>query len=157
MEFYYLCKRKYKLTAIIEIIAHIMAKRNNIPPALKPVHPGEILREELKERKLTQKAFAEQIGTRPSHLNELIKGKTSMTIAFADKLQEALGIDSQSWINLQTQYNYDLKALEETEPQNSQKATTLEVTIEDTSHLADIKRAISMIRGVGHVAVISKK
>lgn len=122
MEFYYLCKREYKLTAIIEIIAHIMAKRNNIPPALKPVHPGEILREELKERKLTQKAFAEQIGMRPSHLNELIKGKTSMTIAIADKLQEALGIDSQSWISLQTQYNYDLKAQKGNELEHYNKA-----------------------------------
>lgn len=99
-----------------------MAKRNNIPPALKPVHPGEILREELKERKLTQKAFAEQIGMRPSHLNELIKGKTSMTIAIADKLQEALGIDSQSWISLQTQYNYDLKAQKGNEFEHYNKA-----------------------------------
>lgn len=122
MEFYYLCKREYKLTAIIEIIAHIMTKINNIPPALKPVHPGEILREELKERKLTQKAFAEQIEMRPSHLNELIKGKTSMTIAIADKLQEALGIDSQSWINLQTQYNYDLKAQKGNEFEHYNKA-----------------------------------
>ena len=99
-----------------------MATKDNIPPAIRPVHPGEILREELKERKLTQKAFAEQIGTRPSHLNELIKGKTSMTIAIADKLQEALAIDSQSWINLQTQYNYDLKAQKGNEFEHYNKA-----------------------------------
>lgn len=34
------------------------------------------------------------------------------------------------------------------------KATTLEVSIEDTALLSDIKRAISMIRGVGRVAVV---
>lgn len=119
-----------------------------------PVHPGEILKEELKERGLTQKAFAEQIGMRPSHLNELLKGKISVTIAIADKLQQALGIDSQSWINLQTQYNYDLKALEETEKSQSPKYAKLEVSIEDTTLLTEIKKAISLIRGVGRVAVV---
>lgn len=119
-----------------------------------PVHPGEILKEELKERGLAQKAFAEQIGMRPSHLNELLKGKISVTIAIADKLQQALGIDSQSWINLQTQYNYDLKALEETEISQSPKSAKLEVSIEDTTLLTEIKKAISLIRGVGRVAVV---
>lgn len=128
-----------------------MATKNNIAPALRPVHPGEILHEELLERGITQKAFAAQIGMRPSHLNELLHGKISMTIAIADRIQEVLGIDSQSWMNLQTQYSYDLKALNE---QNKPKTTTLEVSIEDPSLLADIKRAIGLIRGVEHVAVL---
>ena len=115
-----------------------------------PVHPGSILNEELKERHLTQKAFAEQIGMQPSHLCELLNGKLNMTMAIADKLDEALGIDSQSWMNLQTQYNYDLKAQEQ---KCEQKATILEVSVDDTSLLADIKRAIGMIRGVGKVAI----
>lgn len=131
-----------------------MVTRNNITPALRPVHPGEILKEELKERGLTQKEFAAQIGMRPSHLSEIINGKASVTIAIADKLQSALGIDSQSWINLQTQYNYDLKALESTANASAAKVATLEVSIEDTTLLSDIKRAISMIRGVGRVAVV---
>lgn len=129
-----------------------MATRNNIAPAFRPVHPGEILKEELKERGLTQKTFAEQIGMRPSHLNELLRGKISVTMAIADKLQEALGIDSQSWMNLQTQYNYDMKALEENA--TTRKAATLEVSIDDTTLLSDIKRAISLIRGVKKVAVV---
>ena len=131
-----------------------MVTRNNIAPALRPVHPGEILKEELKERGLTQKEFAAQIGMRPSHLSEIVNGKSSITIAIADKLQSALGIDSQSWINLQTQYNYDLKALESTANASAAKVATLEVSIEDTALLSDIKRAISMIRGVGRVAVV---
>lgn len=131
-----------------------MVTRNNIAPALRPVHPGEILKEELKERGLTQKEFAAQIGMRPSHLSEIVNGKSSITIAIADKLQSALGIDSQSWINLQTQYNYDLKALESTANASAAKVAILEVSIEDTALLSDIKRAISMIRGVGRVAVM---
>ena len=129
-----------------------MARKNSIAPALMPVHPGEILKDELKERKLTQKAFAEQIGMRPSHLNELLNGKMSMTMTIADKLQQALGIDSQSWINLQTQYNYDRRALEKSKMMAD--TPTLTVSIEDNVVLADIQRAISMIRGVRRVSVV---
>ena len=128
-----------------------MATKNNIAPAMRPVHPGEILFEELKERGITQKAFAAQIGMRPSHLNELLHGKASFTMNIADKIQEALGIDSRSWMNLQTQYNYDVKALEMA---SQPKTATLQVSVEDATLLADIKRAISLIRGVKRVAVV---
>ena len=130
-----------------------METKNKVVPAMMPVHPGEILSEELKERGLTQKAFAAMIGMRPSHLNELLHGKTNFTITIADKIQKALGIDSMSWMNLQTQYNYDVKAMDSSST-NPIKAATLQVSVEDASLLADIKRAISLIRGVNHVAVV---
>ena len=132
---------------------HIMETKNNTIPAMMPVHPGEILQDELKERGLTQKAFAAMIGMRPSHLNELLHGKTSFTISIADKIQKVLGIDSMSWMNLQTQYNYDVKALE-SQSTEQPKTATLQVSVEDASLLADIKRAISLIRGVNRVAVV---
>lgn len=125
-----------------------MATRNN-PSAFIATHPGEVLAAELEERGITQKSFAEEIGMRPSHLSELINGKRNVTMAIADKLQEALGIDAQSWMNLQVQYNYDIqKAVEPCKP------ATLQVSVEDTSILEEIRRAISLIRGVGKVAVL---
>ena len=125
-----------------------MATRNN-RPAFKPTHPGEILREELRERGITQRAFAAQTGMRPSHLSELINGKRNITISIADKLQEALGIDSQSWVNMQTQYDYALKG-----STANKEELTLQVQIEDASMLADIKRAISLLKGVRRVALL---
>lgn len=125
-----------------------MVTRNN-PSAFMATHPGEVLAAELEERDITQKAFAKQIGMRPSHLSELINGKRNVTMAIADKLQEALGIDAQSWMNLQIQYNYDIKKAE-----NPSKSATLQVSVEDTSILEEIRRAISLIRGVGKVAVL---
>lgn len=124
--------------------------KNNGAQAWIATHPGTILKYELKERGISQKVFAEQIGMRPSHLSELICGKRTMTKGIADRIEEALGIDSISWVNLQTQYNYDI---ESKSPANSQNIT-LEVSVEDAGLLADIKRAISMIRGVGSVAVM---
>lgn len=128
-----------------------MATKNN-PTAFMATHPGEILAAELEERGLTQKTFAEQTGLQRSHLSELINGKRPMTISIADRLEDALGIDSQSWMNLQTQYNYDVKAL--AEKSQSEKTATLQVSVSDTSIIADIKRAISLIRGVDKVAIL---
>lgn len=129
-----------------------MATNNNIAPALMAVHPGEILGEELKERGLSQKAFAAQIGMSPSHLSELIHGKLTVTMAIADKLEQGLGIDSKFWTNLQTEYNYKAKELAKNEQDDS--PVTLKVSIEDKSLLADIKRAIGLLKGVGRVAVL---
>ncbi len=125
-----------------------METKNN-RQAFKPTHPGEVLHEELRERGITQKAFAEQIGMRPSHLSEIINGKRNITISIADKLQEALGIDSQSWVNMQTQYDYAMKGCA-----SDKEEVTLQVLIEDASMLADIKRAISLLKGVRRVALL---
>ena len=127
-----------------------MATRNN-NTAFIATHPGEILKEELRERGITQKEFAASIGMRASHLSELINGKRSITIAIADKLQQALDIDSQSWINMQTQYNYDKRM---TANCKTEKSATIQVSVDDASIIPDLKRAIGMLRGVKRVVVI---
>lgn len=70
-------------------------------------------------------------------------------MAIADKLQKTLGIDAQSWMNLQVQYNYDIQ-----KAAKPCASATLQVSVEDTSIFEEIRRAISLIRGVGKVAVL---
>ena len=82
-----------------------MAIRNEAP-ALMAIHPGTILKEELIERGISQKDFAKMIAMQPSHLNEIIKGKRSITKPVADKLEEVLGIPSLDWVNLQIGFDY---------------------------------------------------
>ncbi|MDE7159821.1 MAG: HigA family addiction module antidote protein [Muribaculaceae bacterium] len=77
---------------------------NNIVPTY-PVHPGEILYEEMEERGITQTRLAESIGVRISLLNELIHGKRSFTIEYAMLIEAALGIEADFWINLQNNYD----------------------------------------------------
>ena len=73
-------------------------------------HPGYILGLELKSRGLTQKVFATQIAIQQSHLSEIIKGKRNITEQLAEKLEEALNIPAEHWIQLQAKYDYKLKA-----------------------------------------------
>lgn len=89
-----------------------MAIRNEAP-ALMAIHPGNILKEELKERGISQKEFAKMVEMQASHLNEIIKGKRSISKKVANKLEEVLGIPSIDWVNFQTRFDYDTKKNEE--------------------------------------------
>ena len=92
----------------------IMAQRNetwhrvNDVPSASPVHPGDILGRELKERGISQKAFAGLIGMQPSHLSALIHGMRSFTPAVAEKIASGLtGISADYWTRMQSSYNRD--------------------------------------------------
>lgn len=77
---------------------------NNLTP-LNPTHPGEVLREEIESRGITQTKLANEIGIRVSLLNELVNGKRDFTIEYALLIEAALGIDSDFWINMQMAYD----------------------------------------------------
>lgn len=78
----------------------------------RAVHPGEILREELRERGIKQKDFATMIGVQATHLNEFIHGKRNMNEDFAMKLEKQLGIPFDTWMKLHNGYICDCKAIE---------------------------------------------
>jgi addiction module HigA family antidote len=68
------------------------------------VHPGEFLADELRARKIKQKDLAEKIKMNGTILNEIIKGKRRISIPLALKLERALGISAETWLNLQQRY-----------------------------------------------------
>lgn len=70
-------------------------------------HPGEILKDELKARKLKQKDFANMIGIEPSQLNEILHGKRHFSTWLALLTEAVLQIDAQLWINLRNNYELD--------------------------------------------------
>lgn len=90
-----------------------METRNENMTTWKATHPGVILKYELEERELSQKEFSELIGMQKSHVSEIIKGKRNITKNIADKIEKALGISAVSLVNLQTQYEHDIKIIEQ--------------------------------------------
>ena len=90
-----------------------MATRSNRLVPFRAIHPGEILRDELLERGIKQKDFAQQIGMQPSHLNEFLKGKRNVTEKLAMLLEEHLGIPFYLWMKLQSDFYYDSKVIAE--------------------------------------------
>lgn len=74
------------------------------------IHPGETLKEILEERLISQKELALCTGVSSKHISSILSGKTDISISYAKKLEYALGIDAQFWINLQS--NYDRESYE---------------------------------------------
>ena len=77
-----------------------------------PVHPGEVLQDELHEIGLTQSALAKHIGVLPKTINEICRGKRGISAEMAMKLSKALGGSPQFWLNLQN--NWEISLLDET-------------------------------------------
>lgn len=77
---------------------------NNLEP-FEPTHPGELLKDEIEYRGMSQKKFSEQTGIPYTALNEVLRGKRAITTEYALLIEAALGIESQFWLRLQTDYN----------------------------------------------------
>lgn len=77
---------------------------NNLTP-FEPTHPGELIKDELEARSITQAHLASQIGVKPSFLNEIIKGKRAINTEMALLLEAAMGIPADLWLSLQNAYN----------------------------------------------------
>lgn len=77
---------------------------NNLEP-FEPSHPGELLREELECRGISQKKFSEQTGIPYTSLNEVLHCKRAISTEYALLIEAALGIESAFWLRMQADYN----------------------------------------------------
>lgn len=86
--------------------------------------PGEYLKDELDARGWSQAEFAEIIGRDPKSICNLVSGKAQLTTDTALLLENALGLDAQYWLNLETTYRL-AKSRERSIPDNVQKRAYL--------------------------------
>jgi addiction module HigA family antidote len=78
---------------------------------IRPVHPGEVLREEyLVPLGLSARALAKALHVPPPRINDVIRERRGITADTAMRLARHLGGDARSWLNLQTAY--DLRVAE---------------------------------------------
>lgn len=71
----------------------------------EPIHPGEMLKDELQARGMSQRKFATIIGVSYSVLNEVLNGKRPITTEYALKIEAATGTKASIWVNMQAAYN----------------------------------------------------
>lgn len=71
----------------------------------RPIHPGEVLKEEIEYRGLSQRKLAAQMGISPTLLNELLNGKRSLSAEYALLFEAALNIDAEPLVKMQFDYN----------------------------------------------------
>lgn len=85
-----------------------------IKNGMRPVHPGEILREDfLKPMNLSANALARQLHVPASRINDIVLERRGITADTALRLGRFFGGDAQSWLNLQTAYELRTAELDE--------------------------------------------
>ncbi len=84
------------------VSADMIANNLQTPTA---IHPGEMIKDEIEYRGITQKALAAEIGLPASVLNEVLNGKRAVTTEYALLLEASLGIEADLWLRLQAEYN----------------------------------------------------
>jgi addiction module HigA family antidote len=78
---------------------------------MRPVHPGEILREDfLEPLGMSVNALAVALRVPATRLHEIVKERRAITPDTALRLARYFGGDAQSWLNLQS--GFDLRSAE---------------------------------------------
>ena len=76
---------------------------------LKPMHPGEVLREEfLVPLKMSGGALAKACGLPRTRIERIASEQTGITVDAALRLAKALGTTAQLWLNLQNDYDVQI-------------------------------------------------
>jgi antitoxin HigA-1 len=76
------------------------------------VTPGEILAEEfLEPMGLSHRELARRMGVNPMRVNDIVRGKRSITADTALRLAEVFGTSARFWMNLQSNYDLAIAAL----------------------------------------------
>lgn len=77
-----------------------------------PIHPGEILADELVELGITPTELSRQIGVPPNRISQIIQGKRAITGDTALRLGHWFKTSAEFWLNLQTAYDLRVAAKE---------------------------------------------
>lgn len=77
-----------------------------------PIHPGEILAEELEEIGITARRLADAIGVPPNRLYQIVAGKRDITADTSLRLARYFGTSDEFWLNLQKLYDLDAARIE---------------------------------------------
>jgi addiction module HigA family antidote len=83
----------------------------SIRNGMRPVHPGEVLREDyLKPLGLSANALARALAVPAPRINDIVLGRRGVSADTAMRLARYFGGDARSWLNLQAAY--DLRCAE---------------------------------------------
>lgn len=75
---------------------------------MRPIHPGEILKDELTEINMTANAFAHALHVPANRITAILNGTRSITADTALRISCFFGTTPEFWLNLQTAYDIKL-------------------------------------------------
>ena len=79
-------------------------KRRKLPP----IHPGELLRDELEEIGVSLNELARALRVPMNRISAIVNGKRSITADTAMRLARYFGTAPQYWLNIQASYDLEV-------------------------------------------------
>lgn len=82
----------------------MVIRKINIPKYRRPSAPGAVLRNLFLGQGglgVTQGQLADKLGISRQNFNAVLNGKRAVTVSMALRLERVLGVDAQTWMNLQ--------------------------------------------------------
>ena len=94
-----------------------------MPKKLAPIHPGEVLREDvLKPLNMSVNQLAKALAVDAARLNEIVRGRRGTTADTALRLARYLGTSAEFWLGLQLEY--ELRTTRQAHQREIEKAVT---------------------------------
>ena len=93
------------MIALKDIDSRMVA--NNLV-AYEPTHLGEMLKDEIEFRGISQRKLASKIGVSYTQFNEILNAKRPLTTEIALLVEAALDIDAAPLLKMQTDYNIEV-------------------------------------------------
>ena len=100
----------------------------NIGYGAYPTHPGEVLKDEIEARGISQRQLAQNTGLTYSVVNEILNGRRPLTAKTALMFEAALDVPADSLMYLQTKYNM----------QTARKDSSILAVIKDIKKIAAV-------------------
>ena len=72
---------------------------------MKPIHPGRILKREMKTRELSANKLALALRVPSGRITQILNGKRGISAETALRLSRYFGNSAQFWMNLQSRYD----------------------------------------------------
>ena len=79
-------------------------RANEMTPVF-PTHPGDVLKDEIEYRGISQRQLAEEMGIAYSALNEILNARRPVTEKTALLFEAALGVNAEPLLKMQMRYN----------------------------------------------------
>ncbi|PZX16868.1 addiction module HigA family antidote [Breznakibacter xylanolyticus] len=77
---------------------------NNLEP-FEPTHPGEVLKDEIEYRRISQRKLAAAMNVPYTLLNEVLNGKRPVNTEFALLIEAVVGLPAEPLLKMQASYN----------------------------------------------------
>src|SRR5438552_1407677 len=81
-----------------------MSQRKRLPP----IHPGELLRDELQEIDTSLNELARALRVPMNRISAIVNGKRAITVDTAMRLARYFGTSPQYWLTLQNAYDLEI-------------------------------------------------